>query len=142
MESPELLCPAGDFERLQTAIRYGADAVYLGSTQFGMRAAPSNFTMEQLAEAANYAHARGVKLHLTVNTLPRCDETATLPEFLAQVGQTGIEYSMEDQLTPYITYRPGKRGVEVNNRGKVIREISYQAPLDGNDVILTIDTQL
>ncbi len=60
----------------------------------------------------------------------------------AMVGQTGIEYSMEDQLTPYITYRQGKRVVEVNNRGKVIREISYQAPLDGNDVILTIDTQL
>ena len=60
----------------------------------------------------------------------------------AMVGQTGIEYSMEDQLTPYITYRQGKRVVEVNNRGKVIREISYQAPMDGNDVILTIDTQL
>lgn len=60
----------------------------------------------------------------------------------AMVGQTGIEYSMEDQLTPYIAYRQGKRVVEVNNRGKIIREISYQAPLDGNDVILTIDTQL
>ncbi len=91
MKSPELLCPAGDFERLQTAIRYGADAVYLGSTQFGMRAAPSNFTLPQLAEAADYAHARGVKLHLTVNTLPRCDETPALPDFLAQVGQAGID---------------------------------------------------
>lgn len=91
MKCPELLCPAGDFERLQTAVRYGADAVYLGSTQFGMRAAPANFTPEQLAEAAKYAHAHGVKLHLTVNTLPRCDETAALPEFLAQVGQTGVD---------------------------------------------------
>ena len=60
----------------------------------------------------------------------------------ALVGQTGIEYSMEDQLTPYITYRQGKRVVEVNNRGKIIREISFEPPLDGNDVILTIDTQL
>ena len=60
----------------------------------------------------------------------------------ARVGQTGIEYSMEDQLTPYIAYRQGERVVEVNNRGKIIREISYEAPLDGNDVILTIDTQL
>ncbi len=60
----------------------------------------------------------------------------------AMVGQTGIEYSMEDQLTPYIAYRQGKRSVEVNNRGKIIREIAYEAPLDGNDVILTIDTQL
>lgn len=60
----------------------------------------------------------------------------------ARVGQTGIEYSMEDQLTPYIQYRQGKQVVEVNNRGKIIREKSYEPPLDGNDVILTIDTQL
>lgn len=91
MKKPELLCPAGDFERLQTAIRYGADAVYIGSTQYGMRAAPANFTLEQLAEAATYAHAHGATLHLTVNTLPRCDETPSLPEFLTQVGQTGID---------------------------------------------------
>ncbi|MFV0497976.1 MAG: peptidase U32 family protein [Candidatus Fimivivens sp.] len=91
MKRPELLCPAGDFERLQTAIRYGADAVYLAATQFGMRAAASNFSMEQLAEAADYAHARGVKLHLTVNILPRCDEAAALSEFLRQVGQTGVD---------------------------------------------------
>ena len=91
MKKPELLCPAGDFERLQTAVRYGADAVYIGATQFGMRAAPANFTLEQLAQAAAYAHERGVKLHLTVNTLPRCDETPALPDFLAQIGQTGVD---------------------------------------------------
>lgn len=91
MNHPELLCPAGDFERLKTAIRYGADAVYLGATNFGMRTAPSNFTMEQLAEAADYAHFHNVKLHLTVNTLPRCNETEGLPEFLGQVGESGID---------------------------------------------------
>lgn len=91
MKKPELLCPAGDFERLQTAIRYGADAVYIGSTQYGMRTAPANFTLEQLAGAADYAHAHGVTLHLTVNTLPRCDETMALPDFLTQVGQTGVD---------------------------------------------------
>ena len=91
MNRPELLCPAGDFERLKTAIRYGADAVYLGATNFGMRTAPSNFTMAQLAEAVQYAHAHNVKLHLTVNTLPRCDETPDLPEFLRQVGACGVD---------------------------------------------------
>lgn len=91
MNKPELLCPAGDFERLKTAIRYGADAVYLGATNFGMRTAPTNFTVEQLAEAAQYAHDHHVKLHLTVNTLPRSDETADLPQFLKQVGQSGID---------------------------------------------------
>ena len=91
MRKPELLCPAGDFERLKTAIRYGADAVYIGATDFGMRTAPSNFTIEQLHEAADYAHAHNVKLHLTVNTLPRCDETPRLPDFLSEVGKTGID---------------------------------------------------
>ena len=91
MNKPELLCPAGDFERLKTAIKYGADAVYVGATDFGMRTAPSNFTIEQLHEAADYAHQRGVKLHLTVNTLPRCDETPALPEFLKQAGNSGVD---------------------------------------------------
>jgi len=91
MNKPELLCPAGDFERLKTAIKYGADAVYIGATDFGMRTAPSNFTIEQLYEAADYAHQRGVKLHLTVNTLPRCYETPALPDFLKQAGASGVD---------------------------------------------------
>lgn len=60
----------------------------------------------------------------------------------ATVGQSGIEYSMEDQLTAQIAYRKGQRVVEINNQGKVVREISYQAPVDGYDIILTIDSQL
>ncbi len=60
----------------------------------------------------------------------------------ATMGQTGIEYSMEDQLTPYMEYRKGQRVVEINNRGKVIREISYQAPIDGNSIVLTLESKL
>ena len=60
----------------------------------------------------------------------------------ATVGQAGIEYSMEDQLTPHISYRKGQKVVEINNRGKIIREISYQAPVNGNDIILTLDSRL
>lgn len=60
----------------------------------------------------------------------------------AQVGATGLEYSMEDQLSPYIEYRQGKRVVEINTRGAVIREIDYDAPTDGNSIVTTIDTSL
>ncbi len=60
----------------------------------------------------------------------------------AKVGITGIEYSMEDQLTPNISYRQGKRVVEVNSLGKVIRELSYEEPIDGNTAVLTLDTRL
>ena len=60
----------------------------------------------------------------------------------AFIGAAGVEYSLEDQLSPYISYRQGRRKVEVNTRGKVVRELSYEAPTDGNSVVLTIDVDL
>ncbi len=78
----ELLSPAGNFEKMKMAFRYGADAVYLAGTAFGMRAAADNFTLEELNEAIGYAHARGKKIYITLNTMPREDEYADLKEFL------------------------------------------------------------
>jgi len=60
----------------------------------------------------------------------------------ALVGQSGIEASLEDQLTPYIEYRQGSRTVERNRSGKVIRELSYEAPVDGNSVVLTLNSNV
>jgi putative protease len=74
----EVLAPAGDTERFNSAIRYGADAVYLGRKTFGMRSSPMNFDYEQLTAAVNEAHSKGVKVYLTCNTLPRNNE---IPEF-------------------------------------------------------------
>ncbi len=78
-------------ERLTAAVEYGADAVYLGGTEFGMRAAPGNFNGEQLAEACRYCHERGVKVHLTCNTLPRNDELDRLPGFLSMAQDAGVD---------------------------------------------------
>ena len=60
----------------------------------------------------------------------------------ALIGQSGIEASLEDQLSQYIAYRQGSRVVEINRNGKAIRELSYEAPVDGNSVILTLDTRV
>jgi len=79
---PELLCPAGDMERLRTAVQYGADAVYLAGEEFGMRTSPANFNYSQLPEAVSFAHERGVKAFVACNTFPRNDELARMPEFL------------------------------------------------------------
>ena len=79
IRKPEVLAPAGDWERFQFALQYGADAIYLGGKQFTMRAAPANFTAEQLAAAGQLAPAKGVKVYLTCNTLPH---NADLPQFL------------------------------------------------------------
>lgn len=91
MERPELLSPAGDLERLQYAIRYGADAVYAGLPEFGMRSAPQNFTPEQLEEGCIFAHARGKKVYLTMNTLPTNDELATLPAAIQSARAAGVD---------------------------------------------------
>ena len=90
-ERPELLCPAGDRERLEAAVLYGADAVYLGGKEFGMRSAPANFDGDELAEAVSFCHSRGVRVHLTCNTLPRNDELPRLPAFLEAAEAAGVD---------------------------------------------------
>lgn len=87
----ELLAPAGDFERLEMVLHYGADAVYLAGTQFGMRASAGNFTFPELSKATKLAHANGTAVHMTCNTLPREDELSQLPEFLEQAQDAGVD---------------------------------------------------
>ena len=87
----ELLAPAGDFERLEMALHYGADAVYLAGTQFGMRASAGNFTFPELSKATKLAHENGTAVHMTCNTLPREDELSQLPEFLEQAQDAGVD---------------------------------------------------
>ncbi len=88
---PELLAPAGDSERLEMALHYGADAVYLAGKRFGMRASAGNFSMEELAAACEKAHEKGAKVHLTCNTLPREDELKALPDFLREAKNAGVD---------------------------------------------------
>ncbi len=88
---PELLCPAGDRERLDMALAYGADAVYLAGNAFGMRAFAGNFDREGLAAAVEAAHAKGVRVHVTCNTLARNHEAAQLPEYLEYLDSIGAD---------------------------------------------------
>ena len=91
MRKLELLSPAGDMERLKMAVLYGADAVYLAGTSFGMRSFAGNFSPEELPQAVRYAHVHGVKCHVTVNTMPRNDEIAQLPAYLEQLDSAGVD---------------------------------------------------
>ena len=88
---PELLCPAGDWERLNMAVRYGADAVYLAGSSFGMRAFAGNFTDEELRAAVAFAHEHNVKVHVTVNTMPRSGEVDKLPAHLELLNDAGVD---------------------------------------------------
>ena len=91
MRKLELLSPAGDMERLKMSVLYGADAVYLAGTAFGMRSFAGNFSPEELPQAVRYAHDHGVKCHVTVNTMPRNDEIAQLPAYLEQLDDAGVD---------------------------------------------------
>lgn len=85
--APELLSPAGNFEKMEAAIRYGANAVYLAGHAFGMRSAADNFSDEELAAAIAYAHERGVRVYVTVNTAPRDAEYPALTAYLRRLGE-------------------------------------------------------
>ena len=91
MTKLELLCPAGDMERLRMAVLYGADAVYLAGTDFGMRSFAGNFTPEELPRAVEFAHSHGVRVHVTVNTMPRNHEVVNLPAHLERLNDAGVD---------------------------------------------------
>ena len=108
---PELLAPAGNFEKLKTALLYGADAVYLSGKIFGMRSAAKNFTVEEIYEAAKYTHERGKKLYLTVNVMPHTDEYEALADYFRDIADSGIDAiivadvgvaTLAKELTPHI----------------------------------------
>jgi putative protease len=86
MKKPELLAPAGNMEKLQIAIHYGADAVYLGGKSFGLRNLADNFTAAELADAVDYAHNRRVQVYLTVNAYPDNADLPALRRYLEEVA--------------------------------------------------------
>ena len=88
---PEVLSPAGDMERLDAALTFGADAVYLSGRKFGMRAASANFNREELAAAVVKTHEIGKKLYVTCNILPRNCDLEELPDFFAYLEQIGVD---------------------------------------------------
>ena len=105
IKRPELLSPAGNFEKLRSALLYGADAVYLAGQSFGMRSAADNFTVEELYEAVKYTHERGKKVYLTLNTMPHGDEYEPLREFLGEIKDAGIDAFIVADLGVMTTLR-------------------------------------
>ena len=88
---PELLSPAGSFDKMKAAILYGANAVYLAGDDFGMRAAAANFTLDELREAVKYAHEHNVRINLTLNTTPHQAEYPKLTEYIKSIADFGID---------------------------------------------------
>lgn len=91
INKPELLAPAGDLERLKIALLYGADAVYLGGTAFGLRANATNFTLDDLKDGTDYAHSLGKKIYVTVNIVLHNKEINGLVDYLKELDKIGVD---------------------------------------------------
>ena len=142
----ELLAPAGDMERLKMAVAYGADAVYLAGTTFGMRSFAGNFTPEQLKEAVALCKANNVRVHVTCNTMPRNDEVARLPEWLEYLNDVGVTAAiMADVgvLSLCKKYAP-KLECHISTQASIVNYASAQAwyDLGAKRVILARETSL
>ncbi len=87
----ELLAPAGNLEKLKMAIIYGADAVYLGGEEFGLRASADNFGPDELREGVEFAHARGKRVYLTMNIIPHNKDFDGMPEYIREVRAAGVD---------------------------------------------------
>lgn len=91
LRKPEIVAPAGSPEKLEYAVAYGADAVYLGGTRFGLRTAAASFDREAITRAVEFAHRRGVKVYVTVNIFARNSDIEELPDYLAFLRRTGVD---------------------------------------------------
>jgi putative protease len=91
MNKVELLAPAGSLEKLKTAILFGADAVYCGGLNFGLRAGADNFTVEELKEGIKFAHQRDKKVYMTLNMIPHNKELAQLPEYIEKIKELALD---------------------------------------------------
>lgn len=125
----ELLSPAGNFEKLKAAVRFGADAVYCAGKSFGMRSAADNFTVEEIHEAVKFTHAQGKKLYLTVNTMPHEDEYPALRAFLAAVAGAGIDAMIVADLGALATVREiiPEMEIHVSTQASVVSSAAARA---------------
>ena len=91
MKKPELLAPAGNLEKLKTAVDFGADAVYLGGSKLNLRAFADNFDMAQLKEGINYAHERGKKVYVALNVFPHDEDLIDLEDYLIELYNLKVD---------------------------------------------------
>ncbi len=98
----ELLAPAGSFEKLKTALNFGADAVYLGGKSFSLRSFSENFTAEELREGIRYAHERGRKVYVTVNIFAKNADFPALSDTLAYLQEIGADAALVTDLGVFL----------------------------------------
>lgn len=122
-QKPELLIPAGSLDVLKVAVDYGADAVYVGGQKFGLRAKADNFSVGELSEGADYAHAAGAKLYVTVNIFAHNDDIEGVKAYFTELREAGLE----DKIDGFIISDPGIFMLAKDMLPGIERHISTQA---------------
>ena len=147
MKKPELLAPAGDLEKMKTALLYGADAVYCAGMRYGLRERATNFSEEELKAGIDFAHSLGKKVYITVNAMPHNRDLAELPEYLQRlqalkadaliISDPGV-LMLAKKHAPYLEYHLSTQSNTVNvasaqfwheqgfSRLILARELSFQ----------------
>jgi len=110
----ELLAPAGSLLKLKVAVTYGADAVYCAGKKFGLRTASDNFTTEELKEGLKFAHDRGVKLYVTLNTYPRNDEIREIKNYIKELSDIGVDAVIVSDLGVFDLVRKTAPQLEIH----------------------------
>lgn len=110
----ELLSPAGDRERLEAAVMFGADAVYLGGKAFGMRSSPLNFDLEELKGAVDFCHKSGVKVYLTCNTLPTNEEAGLFEDYIKEARKAGIDAAIVADIGLLMAAKRAAPGLDIH----------------------------
>ena len=146
MKIPELLAPAGDMEKFERAIQYGADAVYLAGNLFGMRAAAKNFDDTQLRHAVEIAHTNGVKVYVTVNVMPHHAEIRLLPGFLEYCESVGVDAFIVADLGVFrmIQRHAPKTQIHISTQASIVNFESARAwhDLGASRVVLARELSL
>ena len=114
MKKVELLAPAGDLDKLKTAIDYGADAVYMAGPDYGLRTASKNFTIEDMKEAVEYAHSRGKKIYITMNILAHNDDLEGIEDYIQNLIDINVDALIVSDPGIYSIIRSINKDIEVH----------------------------
>ena len=114
MRKPEILAPAGNLEKLKTAIDYGADAVYLGGSKLNLRAFADNFTNEDMQEAIEYAHSRDRKVYVTLNVFPHNSDLNGLEQYIIDLKNLGVDAVIVSDPSIIMTIKEVAEDLEIH----------------------------
>lgn len=114
MKKPELLAPAGNLYKLKIALKYGADAVYIGGEAFSLRTAADNFTREEMAEGIRFAHDMGKKVYVTANIIPHNRDLKEMEKYFAEIYELGADAVLVSDLGAFNLCRKAAPKLEIH----------------------------